>query len=101
MQRVTFVRYTTKPDQAEENERLSRAVFAEVRDVAPGRVAYALFRNGADFVHVFINMAREDSEVLTGLPSFKAFSEGAAGRYLAPPEVTRLDLNLVDSYGFR
>ena len=101
MQRVTFVRYTTKPDHAEENERLSRAVFAEVRDVAPSRVAYALFRNGADFVHVFINMMKQDSEVLTELPSFKAFSKDSTERYVAAPEVLRLDLNLVDSYGFR
>ena len=101
MQRVTFVRYTTKADHAEENERLSREVFAEVRDVAPARLAYALFRNGADFVHVFINMASEDSEVLTGLPSFKAFSKDSGERYATAPEVIRLELNLIESYGFR
>ena len=31
MQRLTFVRYTVKPDRIAENEALSRAVFAELR----------------------------------------------------------------------
>ena len=31
MQRVTVVRYTTKPGRADENEKLSRAVFAELK----------------------------------------------------------------------
>ena len=101
MQRVTFVRYTAKADHAAENEVLSRAVFAELRDARPAGLAYALFRNGADFVHIFINMAGADSAVLTELPSFKAFSKDSAERYVAPPEVMRLDLDLIDSYGLR
>ena len=100
MQRVTFVRYTAKADRAAENESLSRAVFAELRDSKPSSVAYALFRNGVDFVHVFINMVSEDSTVLTDLPSFKAFSKEAAERQLGAPEIIRLDLNLIDTYGF-
>ena len=35
MQRVTMVRYTTKPGHAAENEALSRAVFAQLRSVSP------------------------------------------------------------------
>jgi hypothetical protein len=100
MQRVTLVRYTTKPDRADENAVLSLAVFAELRTTAPDHVAYALFRNGTEFVHVFLNLEADDSSVLTELPSFKAFSEGGADRYEAPPNVTRLGLQLVESYGF-
>jgi hypothetical protein len=100
MQRVTLVRYTAKPDRAAENEALSRAVFEELRATAPAHVAYALFRNGSDFVHVFVNTASDDSGVVTDLPSFKDFSKDAAERYVAPPEVLRLGLQLLESYGF-
>jgi hypothetical protein len=99
MQRVTFVRYTAKPDRAAENEALSRAVFAELRATAPEHVVYALFRNGSDFVHLFVNLHGEDSDALTELPTFKAFSKEGPDRWEAPANVTRLSLNLVDSYG--
>jgi hypothetical protein len=99
MQRVTLVRYKAKPGRAEENEALSRAVFAELRATTPDHVAYALFRDGLDFVHVFINTQVDDSDAVTELPSFKAFSKDASGRYEAPPDVTRLSLNLIESYG--
>jgi hypothetical protein len=100
MQRVTLVRYKAKPDRADENEALSRAVFAELHAKTPEAIAYALFRDGLDFVHVFINFGADDSSAVTELPSFKSFSENAAARYEAPPEVTRISLHLVESYGF-
>ena len=99
MQRMTMVRYRTKADRAAENETLSRAVFAELRARAPRNVAYALFRDGSAFVHLFVNLESEDSAVLTELPSFKAFAADSAERHEAPPEVTRLDLQLVEAYG--
>jgi hypothetical protein len=99
MQRLVFVRYTVKPDQIATNEKLSRAVFKELRAAAPENLAYALFRNGADFVHSFVNLGGSDSEALIGLPSFKAFSQDVAARAAGPIEQIRLDLNLLESYG--
>jgi hypothetical protein len=99
MQRVTLVRYRAKPDRAGESETLSKAVFAELRASAPRNIAYALFRNGPDFVHLFVNLESDDSAALTELPSFKAFSAGGSERYEAPPEVMRLDVQLVEAYG--
>ena len=99
MQRVTLVRYTAKPDRASENEALSLAVFAELRRVMPEHVAYALFRDGNEFVHLFVNTKDDDSASVTELPSFKAYTEGILARCEAPPEQTRLRLNLLDSYG--
>ncbi len=99
MQRVTFVRYAAKPDRAAENETLARAVFAELKAVAPDHVAYALFRDGMDFVHVFINLQGDDSSALTELPSFKAYAKDVIERCEAPPEVIRLSLRLLESYG--
>jgi hypothetical protein len=100
MQRVTMVRYTAKPDRADENEALSRAVFAELRAKTPPGVAYALCRAGDDFTHVFINFGADESEPVTGLASFKAFEHNASARWLAPPDATRLSVEVVESYGF-
>ena len=100
MQRVTVVRYTTRPDKADENERLSRAVFAELRAKQPPGLAYALGRAGDVFVHMFINFAEDDAEALAGLPSFKAFSAGQADRFTAPPEVIRMSVDVVEACGF-
>jgi hypothetical protein len=101
MQRVTLVRYTTRPDRAAENEALSRAVFAQLRKAPPDGVAYALFRDGNEFIHVFLNLKEDESAPVTGLPAFKAFEEGVTERCEVPPKATRLAVELVDSYGFR
>jgi len=99
MQRVVLVRYTAKPDRAAENENLARAVFAELRLAAPDHVAYALFRDGVDFVHLFVNTKADDASTLTELPSFKAYAKDVAERCKAPPEQTRLNVSLLESYG--
>jgi hypothetical protein len=100
MQRVTLVRYAAKSDRAAENEALSRAVFAELRVKTPPGVAYALFRNGVEFVHLFVNLVEDSSDAVTELPSFKAFGKDSGERYEAPPQVERFAVQLVESYGF-
>ncbi|MGN6148348.1 MAG: hypothetical protein ACTHPD_07410 [Rhizomicrobium sp.] len=99
MQRITLVRYTTKPECAAENEALSRAVFAELQQKKPKGVAYTLLRDGNDFVHLFVNTEDADSAPLVDLPSFKAFSENNAARFATTPDILRLDVPMVDSYG--
>jgi hypothetical protein len=96
-----LVRYTAKPDRAAENETLSRAVFAELRATAPNHVAYALFRDGNEFVHLFINADADDSSAVTELPSFKTYAKDVGDRCLAPPEPMRFSLRLLESYGLR
>jgi hypothetical protein len=99
MPRVTLVRYAAKPERAAENEALSRAVFTELRAAAPDHVAYALFRNGLEFVHLFVNTRSDDSSAVTELPSFKTYSQDVVARCEAPPEPMRLSLELLESYG--
>ena len=99
MQRVTLVRYTAKPDRAAENETLARAVFAELRATAPDHVTYALFRDGVDFVHLFVNAQADNSSAVTELPSFKAYAKDVVERCEAPPQPMRLSLHLLESYG--
>ena len=100
MQRVTVVRYTTKPDHTAENEALSRAVFAQLRSAPPEGVAYALFRDGHQFIHVFLNLKADEAAPVTELPAFKAFEKGVVERCEVPPNATRLAAQLVDCYGF-
>ena len=100
MPRVTLVRYTAKPERAPENEILSKAVFAELTAAAPDHIAYALFRDGPEFLHLFVNLKGDDSSPVTELPTFKAFSRDIAERCEASPQTTRLSLPLVASYGF-
>lgn len=99
MQRVTLVRYVTKPEFSEQNEAMSRAVFEELRVQQPAHVAYGLFRNGHEFVHVFINSEADDATAITELPSFKHFSDAIDERCEVPPQATRLSTAIVESYG--
>lgn len=100
MQRVTLVRYTTKPDHAAENEALSRQVFAQLRSDPPKGVAYALLRDGNEFIHVFLNLQADESAAVTELPAFKTFGKDIAERCEVPPDVTRVAAQLLDCYGF-
>lgn len=97
---MTLVRYTTKPELAAENEALSRAVFTQLHEHSPGEVAYALFRDGNEFTHVFVNLKEDDAAVITELPTFVKFQSDIAARCEIPPQVTRVTADLVDSYGF-
>jgi hypothetical protein len=100
MQRVTVVRYTTKPDRADENQSLVKAVFDELRGKAKQAIAYAVLRDGDEFVHLFLNLTADDSDALTDLATFKAFSKGGPDRWVAPPEVLRRSMNLLHAHGF-
>ncbi|GIL41668.1 hypothetical protein [Roseiterribacter gracilis] len=99
MQRVTVVRYTAKPDRADENEKLARAVFDELRAKAPKDVAYALLRDGNEFLHLFVNSNTTDASVLTELPSFKTYGGDVSTRCEAPPEPVRYEMQMLESYG--
>jgi hypothetical protein len=100
MQRVTLVRYTTKPEQTSQNEALARAVFTEVNQTSPKEVAYALFKNDHEFIHVFVNLKEDEAASVTDLPSFIRFQDAIADRCEIPPQVTRVAAELIESYGF-
>lgn len=99
MQRVTVVRYTTKPERADENEALSRAVFAQLRERGPEQLAYAVLRDRNQFTHVFLNLRADESADLTELPTFKRFQEDIMNRCEQPPQVTRVAATLLECYG--
>jgi len=92
----TLVRYKTKPDQADENQRLSAAVFGELQQKAPAGLHYAVFRLPDDtFVH--LASLEDGATPLSALETFHAFSNGVRERCAEPPVVAQPIL--VGNYG--
>jgi hypothetical protein len=84
--RATVVRYRTKPDRAEENQKLIEAVYAELAASTPQGFRYVTFRldDGVSFVHV----ALEEDDAGNPLPdteAFQAFTENIGQRCDEPP----------------
>ncbi|GAA1771870.1 hypothetical protein GCM10009795_017470 [Nocardioides hankookensis] len=77
------VRYRVRPECAEENRRLVRAVFAELAELRPAGVAYqsAVLEDGVTFVH----QVDGDSAVLRELPAFQRFAWTVGERCEDPP----------------
>lgn len=98
MTTTKVIRYTTHPDQAAENERLIRAVFAELAEHAPAGLRYAAFRleDGVSFVHV-AELEGADNPLMA-VQAFRDFQEGIAKRCAEGPAV--LDATPIGSYGF-
>lgn len=72
---------------------------AELSAAAPPHVTYSVFRDGADFVHLFVNTRDDSADPLTELAAFKAYAKDVADRCEAPPSVTRIDMPLLQTYG--
>jgi hypothetical protein len=90
------IRYTTKPDRADENERLIRAVFAELAEHRPDGVRYTALRldDGVSFVHV-VQLDGDDNP-LPALAAFREFQAGIDDRCASGP--TASDAAEVGSY---
>ena len=85
MTTTKLVRYRTKPELADENERLIREVFAELVQEDPDGLQYAAFRldDGVSFVHVAV--LDGDENPLTNSPAFAAFQAGVSERCAEGP----------------
>ena len=72
----SIIRYRTKPDQADANEKLVRAVYAELHRTRPDAFRYATLRpdDQVTFVHIALS-DRDPSPIL----AVKAFGEFQAG----------------------
>jgi hypothetical protein len=98
MSRAVVVRYETRAEAAEENQRLVEQVFAQLAMDDPGGLRYATFRlaDGVTFVHVAVMEGEGDP--LSQLAAFAEFQRGLGGRLVAPP--VPADASLVGSYRF-
>jgi hypothetical protein len=85
MSRATVVRYTTRADAADDNERLIRAVFDQLAAAHPDGLRYVSLRleDGVSFVHVAIVDA--DENPLVTLPAFNAFVSDIGERCVEGP----------------
>ena len=91
------IRYRVKPDQAEKNEALVRAVYDELRETGPEGLRYATLKlpDGVSFVH--IAEVQDGKNPLGDVAAFQRFQAGMAERCDEPPVVS--DLTPVGSYG--
>lgn len=85
-----MVRYKVKPDRAEENAALVRAVYDELHRTAPGGLSYATFvlDDGVSFVHMATHDG--DDNPLAQVAAFQRFQEGVRDRCDEPPVVSRM-----------
>jgi hypothetical protein len=86
MPTTRVIRYRTKPEQADENERLVRGVFAELAAEHPEGLRYATFRlaDGVSFVHVAVTDG--DENPLSSSPAFAAFQADIGERCAEGPD---------------
>jgi hypothetical protein len=86
MSRTSVIRYRTRPDSAEENERLVKAVYAALADTAPRDLEYATYRldDGVTFVHVARLPDAENP--LAALPEFAEFQRELEDRCVEQPD---------------
>jgi len=95
MTRAVVVRYRTRPDTADDNERLIKAVFEELAAVRPGGIRYFTVRvDETTFVHTAV--FDSDANPLDDLPAFQTFTSGIRDRCEEPPATAAR--RLVGSY---
>ncbi len=85
---TVVVRYTTHADRADENERLIRAVFADLAERQPSGFRYTATRleDGVSFVHVAT--IEGENPLDTSVP-FATFVAGIGERCPEPPVSSR------------
>jgi hypothetical protein len=95
--RAAVVRYTTRPERADENERLIRAVFAELAERHPPGFWYRAVRlaDGVSFVHVAVQPA--DGSPLGEIAAFREFVAGIGDRCVDGPIAT--EGTVIGSFG--
>jgi hypothetical protein len=94
----SMVRYKVRPDRAEENVALVRAVYAQLAHEQPAGLRYATFRlpDGVSFLHVVIEVDQPGA-ILRQVEAFRAFTTDIEDRCDEPPVAT--EITLVGSYG--
>ena len=86
--RTVVVRYETKPDRADENQRLVENVFAELAERQPDNFRYASFRleDGVSFVHIVVETGDGSNPIaLTDIKAFAEFQKDIADRCAVQP----------------
>jgi hypothetical protein len=87
-----MVRYEVKPERAQENERLIRAVYEELEQTIPAGLRYATFKldDGVSLVHLASNESEDGQSPLRNVKAFREFQKDVAERCAEPPLATEL-----------
>ena len=97
MSDATVVRYTTRPGSADENEKLIKAVFAQLTEQLPDGLRYVAIRldDGVTFMHIAV--LEDDNNPLASLPAFGEFVSAIGERCTDGP--TPVNGTVVGAYG--
>lgn len=97
MSSTKVIRYRTKPERADENAALIKAVFAELAERRPDGVRYAALRldDGESFLHV-VQVEREPNPLLD-IAAFQEFQAEIEDRIADGPYSS--DATVVGAYG--
>lgn len=95
-----MVRYTVKPEQVAENQRLVELVYADLTRTAPTGLRYATFKqnDGLSFVHIASIETENGESPLPQLPAFQAFLAQIKDRCTEPPMT--VELETIGTYHF-
>jgi hypothetical protein len=94
---ATVVRYTTRAESADENEKLIEAVFAQLAEQLPQGLRYVAIRldDGISFIHVAVH--QNNHNPLAELPAFGEFASTVKERCTDGP--IPVNGTVVGSYG--
>ena len=94
----SLIRYKTKPEFADENQRLVEKVYEELRALDPGGVHYATLRlaDGLTFLHLFTTDTDDGAKTLGNITAFKEFQKDLPRRCAEGPVAQ--DVSIVGSY---
>ena len=91
----SLIRYKTKPERIDDNERLIKDVFAELHSKSPEGVRYLAVKLGdGTFIHLV--ETKNGSNPITTLDAFRAFQNGIKERCIEPPQSG--DVTIVGNY---
>jgi hypothetical protein len=92
MMKTVVVRYKTKPESADENQRLIEQVFAQLAREKPAGLRYQSVRldDGVSFMHMATREGGPEDSPLMKLDTFKAFLAGIKDRTVEAPVTTEV-----------
>jgi hypothetical protein len=83
----SVIRYRTKPESADENQRLVEDVYAELTAREPGGMRYATLRlaDGVTFIHIFMTDSDDTPNTMGDIAAFVEFQRELAQRCVEQP----------------
>ncbi len=91
----SLIRYKTKPERIDDNERLIKDVFKELHAKSPKGVRYMALKL-ADGTFIHLVETEDNSNPIPALDAFRAFQNGIKDRCIEPPQSG--DVTVVGNY---